>query len=121
MEVVSSTLNIHKLRRTDTKLLRSNLSERQQGHLFHITNYGRFPFNKNSALKFQKFHVPNGTVHSSSTDPTQPTAHLVIVFVRYRRLVLGKQLLCQNGKGHFGPTHRNERTGQSDPPSKVQV
>ena len=36
-------------------------------------------FNKNSDLKFRKFHVPNGIVQSSWTDPTQTTAHLVIV------------------------------------------
>ena len=29
---------------------------------------GRFPFNKNSGLKFLKFHVPNGAVHSGCTD-----------------------------------------------------
>ena len=40
---------------------------------------GRLPFNKNSGLKFRKFHVPNETVHS--TDPTQATSRLVIVFV----------------------------------------
>ena len=28
---------------------------------------GRFPFNKNSGLKFRKFSVFNGTVHSGST------------------------------------------------------
>lgn len=42
---------------------------------------GRFPFNKNSGLKFRKFYVPNGTVHSGCTDPTQATARLVIVLV----------------------------------------
>ena len=42
---------------------------------------GPFPFNKNSSLKFQKFHVPNGTVHSGCTDQTQATTHLVIVLV----------------------------------------
>ena len=40
---------------------------------------GRFPFNKNLGLKFRKFHVPDGTVHSGCTDPTQATACLVIV------------------------------------------
>ena len=40
---------------------------------------GRFPFNKNSALKFPKLHVLNGTVHSGCTDPTQATARFVIV------------------------------------------
>ena len=40
---------------------------------------GRFPFNKNFGLKFWKFHVPNGTVHSGFTDPFQATACLLIV------------------------------------------
>ena len=31
---------------------------------------GRFSSNKNSFLKSQKFHLPNGTVHSGCTDPT---------------------------------------------------
>ena len=44
-------------------------------------NHARFPFNKNSALKFRKFHLPNGRVHSGYTDPTQATACLVIVLV----------------------------------------
>ena len=41
--------------------------------------HGRFPFNKNSGLKFRKLHVLNGTVHSGCTDPTQATARFVIV------------------------------------------
>ena len=40
---------------------------------------GRFPFNKNSGLKFRKLHVLNGTVHSGCTNPTQATARFVIV------------------------------------------
>ena len=46
-------------------------------------NLGRFLFSKNSGLKFRKFHVPNGTVHSSCTDPTQATARLVIFLVSW--------------------------------------
>ena len=42
---------------------------------------GCFPFSKNSGLKFRKFYVPNGTVHSGCKDPTQATARLVIVLV----------------------------------------
>ena len=42
---------------------------------------GRLPFNKNSGLKFRKFHVPNGTVHSGCTDPTQTSPRLGIVRV----------------------------------------
>ena len=40
---------------------------------------GRFLFNKNFGLKWRKFHVPNGTVHSGFTDPFQATACLLIV------------------------------------------
>ena len=32
-------------------------------------------------FEIYKFHVPNGTAHSGYTDPTQPTARLVIVIV----------------------------------------
>ena len=35
---------------------------------------GRFPFNKNSGLKFRKLDVLNGTVHSGFTDWTQATS-----------------------------------------------
>ena len=37
------------------------------------------PFNKNSSLKFWKFHVPNGKVHSTRADPTQATVCMIIV------------------------------------------
>ena len=33
-------------------------------------------------------------------------------------MVLGITILS-NGKGHFGPTYRNDQTGQRGPPSKV--
>ena len=46
------------------------------GHLIDVffkteltVDLGRFPFNKNSGFTFQKFHVSNGTLHSSCTDP----------------------------------------------------
>ena len=43
-------------------------------------HFGRFPFNKkDSGLKFRKFHVLNGMVHSGCTDPTQATERFVIV------------------------------------------
>ena len=45
----------------------------------HSGYIGRFPFNKNSGLKFRKLLVLNGTVHSSCTDSTQATARFVIV------------------------------------------
>ena len=35
-------------------------------------------FDKNYGLRIRKFHVPNRTVHSGCTDPTQATARLVI-------------------------------------------
>ena len=48
---------------------------------------GRFPFSKNSCLKFQKFHAPNGTVHFACTDPTQAAARSVIVLVSRRQKI----------------------------------
>ena len=39
-----------------------------------LSDEGRFPFNKNSGLKFRKLHVLNGTVHSGFTDLTQATS-----------------------------------------------
>ena len=75
----------------------------------HQGDQGRFPFNKNSGLKFRKFYVFNGTVHSGFTGPTQPG---------YKRAVLGTTILS-NGKEHFGPTDRNDQTGQRGPPSKL--
>ena len=44
-------------------------------------NPGRFPLNKNSCFKFRKFRLPNRTVHSGCTDPTQATTRLVIILV----------------------------------------
>ena len=45
------------------------------------------------------------------TDPTQATSRLLIVLLR--------RLPKSGGKGRFGPTDRNDWTGQSGPPSKV--
>ena len=47
----------------------------------------RFPFSKNSCLKFQKFHAPNGTIHFACTDPTQAAARSVIVLVSRRQKI----------------------------------
>ena len=46
-----------------------------------MKGFEHFPFNKNSGLKFRKFHVPNGRVHAGCTDPTWTTMCLVIVLV----------------------------------------
>ena len=80
----------------------------------------RFPFNKNFGLKIQKFHVPNGTVHSGFTDPFQATACLPIVPTASRIQKSGTgDTNFVKWKGLFGRTDRNEWTGQSEPPSKV--
>ena len=82
---------------------------------------GRFPFNKNFGLKFRKFHVPNGTVHSGFTDPLQRNR----VFAYCSRCKQDTNLerywgqqFCQMERT-FGRTDWNEWTGQSEPPSKV--
>jgi len=83
--------------------------------IFHIKRWqlaqqGRFPFNKNSGLKFRKFHVPNGTVHSGCTDPTQATARFFIVLVsRIQNSGTGDNNFVKwKGTFHFFPT---EMTG----------
>ena len=80
----------------------------------------RFPFNQNFGLKIQKFHVPNGTVHSGFTDPFQATGCLLIVPAasRIQKSGTGDNNFAK-WKGLFGRTDPNEWTGQSEPPSKV--
>ena len=80
----------------------------------------RFPFNKNFGLKFRKFHVTNGTVHSGFRDPFQATVCLLIVPAasRIQKSGTGDNNFAK-WKGIFGRTDPNEWTGQSEPPSKV--
>ena len=67
-------------------------------------------------IEFRKLHVPNGTVHSGCTDPTQTTTRFVIVLVsRIQKSGTGNNNFVK-WKGTF---NRNDRTGQSGPPSKV--
>ena len=79
-------------------------------------NLGRFPFSKNYGLKFRKFHVPNGTVHSGCTDPNQGTARLVIVLV-------SRIQKSGTGDNNSVKSDRNHRIGdhllRCGPPSKV--
>ena len=65
-----------KLERTlGTRLIQSS------GHIIYM--YGHFPFNKNSSLKFQKFHGPNGTyIPVAQTDPN----HCAIVIALVSRI-----------------------------------
>ena len=65
--------------------------------------------------KWGNFHVPNETVPSGCTDPTQAAARLVIVYVSR----IEKSCAVSNGKGHFRPTYQNDQIGQSRPPSKL--
>ena len=60
--------------------------------------------------------MPNGILHSGYTDKTQATTRLVIVLEKKWRW---RQQLFERELAHFGSTDRNERTGQSGPPSKV--
>ena len=62
---------------------------------------GRFLFSKNSGLKFRKFHVPNGTVHSGCTDPTQATARLVIFLVSWIQKIGTRDNSSVKWKGTF--------------------
>ena len=75
----------------------------------------RFSFNKNPRLKLRKFYVPNGTVHYGYTDPTQATARFLIVLASRMQRSRTEDNNLSNGKGHFSPTDRNDRTFQSRP------
>ena len=59
--------------------------------------------------------MPNGTVHSGCTDPTQATARLVF---DTKERYWGEQF-CQVERDISGPTDRNDQTGQGRPPSKL--
>ena len=54
----------------------------------------------------------------AQTRPKPPRVWLLFCKQDTKRAVLGTTILS-NGKGHFGPTDRNDRTGQSGPPSKL--
>ena len=73
-------------------------------------NLGRFPFSKNSGLKFRKFHVLSGTVHSGCRDPTQATARLVIFLVSW----IQKSGTRDNNSVKWKGTFRSDRPKSPD-------
>ena len=78
-----------------------------------IVNNGHFPCNRNSGLKFQKFFVLNGTFQLHRPDPS----HYTFGYCFYKKDTKGQYwgtTFLSNGEGH-----RNDRTGQSEPPSEV--
>ena len=81
---------------------------------------GAFRSTKISGLKFQKFHMPNGTVPSGCTDPTQATTRLVI----FISMIQNKRYWDNNfvkWKGTFWSDLPNGQTGQSWPLSKYRI
>ena len=75
-------------------------------------------------FRFEISEIPRAQwmVHSSCTDPTQATAHLVLVLVsRIQESGSGNNNFVK-WKGTFRserPTDRNDQTGQSGSPSKL--
>ena len=62
-----------------------------------------------------------GTLHSGCIDPIQATARLVIILeAGIQKSDTGTTILS-NGKGNFGATNRNDRTGRSVSPSNIPV
>ena len=63
-----------------------SLNRKQRGLLFYVIRIRYTKFRPRALFIQQKFRFEisraNGTVHSRCTDPTQATAHLVIVLVR---------------------------------------
>ena len=99
------------IKRTDGKACSM---EDENGFQFGFWKLERSQFIKNSGLKFWKFYVPNGTVHSGCTDSTQATAQLLIVLANS---IQTSGTILSNGKEHFSPTDQNELSGQSGSPS----
>ena len=58
-----------------------------------------------------------GTVHSSCIDPIQANARLIIILEGGIQKSDTGTTILSNGKGNFGATNRNDRTGRSVPPS----
>ena len=77
---------------------------------------GRFSIQQKFRFEISEISRANETVHIRCTDPTQATAHLVIVLVIIQKSGTGDNDFV---KGHFGPTDRNDQSGQSGPPSKL--
>ena len=72
---------------------------------FFKENSGRFPFNKNSGLKFRKFHVPNGTVQLCTFQLHRPDpSHCMFAHCSCKQDTkewFWGQQFCENGKGTF--------------------
>ena len=54
----------------------------------------------------------------AKTRPKQPRVWLLFLKAGYKTAVLGTTILT-NGEKHFGPTDRDNRIGQREPPSKL--
>ena len=54
----------------------------------------------------------------AKTRPKQPRVWLLFLKAGYKTAVLGTTILTNEEK-HFGPTDRDNRTGQREPPSKL--
>ena len=64
--------------------------------------------------------MPNETVYSGSTDPSQGTAHLVSALVsRIQESSSWDNSFVKWNYRHSSSTERNDQTGQSGPLSKV--
>ena len=70
---------------------------------------------QNSGLRFRKFLVP---ILVAQTRPKPPRVWLLFLWAGYKTAVLGT-IILSNGKGHSGPTDRNDQTGQSGQRSKL--
>ena len=76
-------------------------------------DWGRFPFDKHSDLKFRKIYVTNATVHSRRTYPTQAAARLVIALVSR---ILACSRLRDSGEKSFSKKKWEKRAGAGERP-----
>ena len=83
-----------------------------------LNRYGRFNSTKIPVLISK---VPRAQWNSIFRSHIPDASHRAFGYCSRKqdaRVVLGIAIVS-NGNGHFGPTYRNDQTGQSGPPSKV--
>ena len=81
--------------------------------------WGAFHSTKIPIWNFRNFTCPMELyIPVTQTRPKPPRVWLLFLWAGYKRAVLWTTILW-NRKGHFGPTDRNDQTGQTRPSSKL--
>ena len=82
--------------------------------VFHSTKIPVRNFGTNFTCPVERY------IPVAKTRPKQPRVWLLFLKAGYKTAVLAMgTTILTNGEGHFGPTDRDNRTGQRGPPSKL--